>query len=108
MTLRLHGTIPEEAAKVWNGGKVSTGSDSLPPKCAHAPDPLGVNRALTHQRIISMNFIRNHQEHIIIALVVVVPVVMAVAFAPGLRSGQEWAFAHHSVREVLAAAMRGQ
>lgn len=55
-----------------------------------------------------MNFIRNHQEHIIIALVVVVPVVMAVAFAPGLRSGQEWAFAHHSVREVLAAAMRGQ
>lgn len=55
-----------------------------------------------------MNFIRNHQEHVILALVVIVPVVMAVAFAPGLRQGQEWAFAHHSVREVLAAVVRAK
>lgn len=55
-----------------------------------------------------MNFIRNHQEHILIAIVVIVPFVMATAFALGFRSGQEWAFAHHSVREVLAAVVRAK
>lgn len=55
-----------------------------------------------------MNFIRDNQPIIVLSFIVVAMFIMAVALSPALRQGQEWAFAHHSVREVLSSLMKGK
>lgn len=48
-----------------------------------------------------MTHIKNNQEFILLGLVVLGMAIMAVAIGSSFRGGNEWAFAHHSVRQVL-------
>ena len=53
-------------------------------------------------------FLEDHEPILCVTLAIVAMFAMAIAFAPVFRQGNEWAFAHHSVREVLAAVVRGK
>jgi hypothetical protein len=55
-----------------------------------------------------MNFLRDNEALILLYTVLIVVLVMAIAFAPALRMGQESAFAHYSVREVISGIARNR
>lgn len=54
-----------------------------------------------------MKFLRNNQELIVLYAVLIFMLAGSIGVTQNYR-GQESAFAHHSVREVLAAIVRGK
>lgn len=54
-----------------------------------------------------MNFLRNNQELIVLYAVLIFLLTGAIGVTQNYRS-QESAFAHHSVREVMAGIVRGK
>ena len=54
------------------------------------------------------NFLEDYEPILYATVAIVAMFAMAVAFAPALRCGHEWVFANHSVREGLAAIVRGK
>lgn len=55
-----------------------------------------------------MKFLRDNEFLIFLYGVVLLILVMGIAFAPTSQAGYESAYIHHSVREVLAAIVRGK
>jgi len=55
-----------------------------------------------------MNFLRDNRELIFLYSLVIGLLVGSIALGPAVRMGQESAFAHHSVREVVAGIARAR